>query len=397
MVREIVDRIYRNALYPKLVSGEALKDREIAHERALDLMERWCEYNPLLLRLMDDFFTYQDPSLETSALGLHHRSPLGIAAGLDKDARVYETLAALGFDHIEVGTITYLLYEGNPRPRIYVHPDDRAITNRMGFPGKGLRESINQFEAKGPHRKKKRYILGVNIGASKPSFERGTVVEDYAEAYRIARRYGDYVVANISSPNTEGVRGLQEPEVLGELLSAIDEHRKIEIPFNREIPKRPFLIKLSPDLTMRQTDQVLDVASKHMVDGFVVTNTSTDPDLRRRLHGPHAQEPGGISGAPLTRKALDFSRHVFWATEGKKVIIRAGGIMNPQDYWDAISFGGADLVQVYTAFVHPATSTPNLAYDMNRALALQMERHGITSVSELKGQYVSYVPFQRVF
>lgn len=392
MVREAIDRIHRDYIYPHLISGSAQQDREVAHERALDLMERRFEHNPLLF-LLSRVFTYEDPRLATVVFGKFFSNPLGIAAGFDKNGRVFNTLGALGFGFIEVGSITTRAYEGNLRPRVFPLPEDNGLINRMGFPGDGLQRCKWRLVNNLPARQDRHYGLGVNIGASRPSFDENTVIEDISFAHESLSGIGDYVVDNISSPNTQGVRGLQEPEVLDRLLSATDRyHRRDSL--GRVVDPR--LVKLSPDLNGLQLAAILDVVCRHNVDGVVLTNTSTNKLIKDNLKGIYRGEVGGVSGAPLTDRALEVSRFVYEQTGGKLPIIRAGGVMTPKDYWEAVVYGGASLVQVYTALVNEKTSTPSLAYYFNQEFVQRMERVGATKLEEIRGEAKSKDSFRLI-
>lgn len=385
MFREAVDAIHHKIIYPYLTSGEAQDDREIAHERALALMERQIENNPIFLWAMDSFFTLDDPILAVTVFGQKFRNPLGVAAGFDKNGRVYKSLAALGFSFVEIGSITTIPYKGNDRPRIFALPEDNALINRMGFPGEGLSECDARLAKKFVSSARRKFRLGISIGASRPSFEKGTVIDDFQKAHKYLGGYGDFVVDNISSPNTLGVRALQEVQALDELLSATDFFHPKDPRF-----RKPRLVKLSPDVSFAQLDLVLDIISHHNVDGVVLTNTTTNPQIRSDLKGQLKQQTGGISGSPLSRKALSVSRFIYEQTEGKLPIIRAGGIMTSKDYWEAVVYGGASLVQVYTAFVNHRTSTPNLAYYFNRDLAQSMKIAGVKNLEELRFSKLAY-------
>ncbi|MBI4058118.1 quinone-dependent dihydroorotate dehydrogenase [Candidatus Microgenomates bacterium] len=380
MARQSAEWLHRNVVYPHLISGKAREDREIAHERALNYLD-WIDSHEVVRNKLSEIFTYKDPILETKVNGIQFPNPLGVAAGLDKNARVFRALAAFGFGHVEVGSITRESYEGNPRPRVFALPQDKAFINRMGFPGDGVWRSYDKLKEKLVPRRDRDYVVGVNIGASRPSFERGSQLEDYVTAMKlILFTECDYFVLNLSSPNTSGVRGLQEPQILDQLLS-------MSLRATRLV-KKPLLIKISPDVPNEQLDGILDVAMRRQAQGIIVTNTSTNPDLRSQLKSDHREETGGISGRPLTTRALEMSRYIYTHTEGKLPIIRAGGVMDVMDYWEAISYGGADLVQVYSATVDQTTSTPNLAYNFNKGLATLMRSRGIKSIQELKGSNV---------
>lgn len=387
-VRNSIDAIHRKVIYPWLISGKAQDDREIAHERALNLLE-FFENKPWIRSLISSVLTFTDPILESTPfkrnpllLETTLPNPLGVAAGFDKNGRAFQTLGAMGFGFVEIGSITTIPYLGNPRPRIFVHPQDFAITNRMGFPGDGLQECYLRISQKlATSRQSTR--IGINIGASRPSFERVTAVHHYFQAYvDLSNLRPDYLVYNLSSPNTPGVRGMQERQTLDQLLTMTDKHQ-----MHRPI----LLIKISPDLTFEQLDDVLTIASDHHIDGIIATNTTTNQDIRDKLTGKYRGELGGISGKPLTNRALEISRYIYNHTEGKLPIIRAGGIMSFEDLWDAITIGGASLVQVYTALVDRSTSSPLLAYKRTQGLARTLKYHGFKNVSEAVGSRAAQI------
>lgn len=376
------DYLHQNYLYPKLTEGPGEFDREIPHEKALALMENWVENSETSLYLLDRLFTFHHPLLRVKLWGKSFRNPLGVSAGFDKNARVYHALGAMGFGHIEVGSITRFGYKGNARPRIRALPEDEAVLNRMGFPGDGDNKALHRLIRKEIVRKRPRnFALGINIGASMPSFLRGRVVSDSLATHVEARDMADYYVDNISSPNTPGVRGLQEPAVLDELLSATDY---LYSPDQQGNVTTPRLIKIAPDLSWEQLDTILDVAVRHNVHGVIATNTTTSPEIKASLRNLFKEEPGGISGKPLTARAREVTKYIYDYTEGKLPIIRAGGVMDWKDYYEAITHG-ASLVQIYTALVNKATSCPSIAYRFNRELVRFMTSEGIKSLDEVRG------------
>jgi dihydroorotate dehydrogenase len=224
-------------------------------------------------------------------------------------------------------------------------------------------------------------VLGINIGASRPSFISGRAIKDYGMTHHLLRNAGDYYVDNVSTPNTEGVRGLQEPEILDELLFETDN---FHIADEQGVPLAPRLLKFAPDLSWEQLDKALEVASRHNVHGVVLTNTTTSPEIKSGLHSPYRSEMGGVSGRPLTARAREVTQWVYKRTEGRMPIIRAGGVMTWEDYYEAITHG-ASLVQVYTALVNRDTSRPTLAYNFNKELAGFMHSEGIKSLDEIRG------------
>lgn len=376
-VLDVVDKIYEKIIYPRWTSGEDRKDPEDIHERMMSDLSIF-ESCGLLRSALGTVFNCQNSILERNVAGIKVNHPLFIAAGFDKKASLFLTLAAMGFN-VEVGSLTRIPYQGNPRPRIAYLPEDEAIQNWMAFPGDGIEQGIQNLRRL-PIRNRREYIVGINIGASMPSFVKGTEIADYVEANRQARRTnGDYTVLNIGSPNTAGVKRLQDPGRLEELLA---ENKRINSNLGK--PKPQFL-KIS-DLAFSELDIVAQLAIDYGLDGIVATNTSTDPKIIAQLTSELANKDGGISGKPLTKKALEITRYLYEHTEGKLAIIRSGGVMSVEDYWDALTYGGADLVQVLTVLVNKSTSSPTLAARWNQGIADRMNELDIKHLDEIKGR-----------
>ena len=376
-----IDTFHQHIIYPLLTSGRAKEDREVAHERANKLM-RGIQEHAVLLAGMRWLFSHKDPALVTDFAGITLPNPLGIAAGLDKRAETYHFLGeGQGFGFVTVGSLAQP-YDGNPRPRIFHHEEDNAYTNRLGFPGDGV------FQAEQRLRNDQRihhYELMARIGGSKPSFEAGTVEADMLESGDAVKNYVAGTEYNLSSPNTEGVRGLQEPDWVRA--------------FSREAKRThtPFWYKLSPDLPDGKLADLAEVMVEEGVSGIALTNTTTNPDIRTSLRSPHKYEVGGVSGNPLTELALHKSRVVYEATKGKLSIQRAGGVRTTKDMWNAMTTGGADVVEVLTAYVEKETSTPNFSWYMLTEFKAAMEILGITDMAhfrrELKGRRNVPYPF----
>lgn len=394
MIRESVDNLHHHLIYPILVSGDAQRNQEIAHDRILILLQQ-LEKRPLLRRTLNQVFTYHDPRLQTELAGLTFESPLGIAAGFDKNGEIPNALNSLGFSHVEIGTVTPKPQMGTAQPRVFALPEDGAMINRMGFPSEGMDFVFEKLSYDHPDNGK---IWGISIGANLDSVAKSKAIDDYTNAASRLIGCTHYITLNISSPNTKGLRNLQDKRTLTELLDEvngiIDGRRQVIRFFTQigrqkavsieEIRRTPLFIKIAPDLTFKQVKQILDV-STGKIAGIIATNSTTDSSLRDKLKNDYKGEEGGISGTPLTRKALEMSRFIYEQTDGKLPIIRSGGVMTPQDYWDALTYGGASLVQLYTAFTDKKTSTPNLAYYMNRSVALKMKALGIKNLQSVRG------------
>ncbi len=303
-----------------------------------------------------------DRSLESDVAGVRFPTPVGVAAGYDKDAEVPDALMALGFGFVEVGSITPRPQEGNPRPRLFRLSEDRAVINRMGFNNAGadaVERRLQRRRAKG--------VLGINIGANKDSVDR---IADYAEMTRRMAPYATYLTANISSPNTPGLRALQDEGALTALLDAVMEARGPEGP--------PVFLKVAPDLEPADIDAIARIGIDKGLGALIVSNTTVSrPPLRSRDAG----ETGGLSGAPLKPLALQRLRDFRAATGGALPLIGVGGIASADDAWERIR-AGASLVQVYSAMVYEG---PGLGRAIATGLARKLREYGMGSIAEAVG------------
>jgi dihydroorotate dehydrogenase len=284
---------------------------------------------------------FRAPERPVQVFGLSFTNPVGLAAGYDKDGLGWRGLACLGFGHLEVGTVTVPPQKGNPRPRLFRLSEDGGLINRMGFPGRGaefVRRRLSE-------RKHPGLILGVNIGKNKDT-RLEEAYKDYLELMRIFAPLADYLVVNVSSPNTVGLRRLQGRQELDDLLRELfKESLAQDLKLGRHVP---LLVKLAPDLTNEELDDALDVIVGNGVDGVIATNTTI---VREGLHSPLAQEAGGLSGVPLQAKSLEVVRTISRRTQGKLPIIGVGGIDSP-DSAQSMLEAGACLIQVYTGLVY---------------------------------------------
>lgn len=297
-------------------------------------------------------------------------TPLGIAAGVDKDASWFEPLGALGFGHVEVGTVTAVPQHGNPRPRVLRLTRDRALLNRMGFPNPGAEVVAERLRRRaGPT------IVGVNVGKSKAAPIEGAG-EDYRASVRRLAPFADYLVLNVSSPNTPGLRALHEVDRLRALVG--DVRAELEAAG----VAAPLLVKIGPDLDDDALDAVADLAVALELDGIVAVNTTID---RSGLVASRADaasfDGGGVSGAPLKTRALDVLRHLHARAGDDLVLISVGGVETAHDAWQRI-LAGATLVQAYTGFVYGG---PAWAGRVNRELAQNVSQAGRSSIGELVG------------
>jgi dihydroorotate dehydrogenase len=302
-------------------------------------------------------------SLRTTVAGLEFPSPVGLAAGFDKDAEVPEQMLGLGFGFVEVGTVTPRPQPGNPKPRLFRLVDDRAVINRMGFNNGGQPAAFDRLQrCSHVHG-----IIGVNIGANKESHDR---IADYASGIRSMAPVARYITINISSPNTPGLRQLQDEGALRALLGAVSEARGSNGP--------PIFLKVAPDLGEVEPDQIVRAALEHGIDALIVANTTVSrPVLRSR----YADEGGGLSGDPLKSLALNALRQFRAASGGEVPLIGVGGIANADDAWERIR-AGARLVQVYSAMVYEG---PGIARRIANGLADRLNREGIANIADVIG------------
>lgn len=299
--------------------------------------------------------------LEQQVAGLRFPSPVGLAAGFDKDAEAPDALLGLGFGFVEVGTITPKPQAGNPKPRLFRLKEDHAVINRMGFNNGGQAAALERLE-----KRKRRGIVGVNIGANKDSADR---IADYVAGVRTMSPVADYLTVNISSPNTPGLRNLQAGGDLVELLAAVREAR---------IPGVPVFLKVAPDLESGDHERIVRAAMDSGIDALIVSNTTIS---RPPLKSPYAGEAGGLSGRPLKSLALDQIRRFRAASGGAIPLIAAGGIENASDAWDRIT-AGASLVQLYSAMVYEG---PGIARRIAEGLRTRLGIAQMAHISEAVG------------
>lgn len=297
-------------------------------------------------------YCYQHPSLIRELFGIRFENPVGLAAGFDKNAELIDDFANLGFGFIEIGTVTPKGQPGNPQPRLFRLPKDRALINRMGFNNDGVQAAVERLK-----KRKSNLIIGGNIGKNKVT-PNDQAVDDYLRCYHSLYDYVDYFVVNVSSPNTPGLRELQEKEPLTQLLKTLIDTNK------KQKATKPILLKIAPDLTESQLDDILDITKTLKLDGLIVSNTTIDRDDLQTNHKLlQSIGAGGLSGAPLKNKSNDVLRYI--RSQNSNVpIIAAGGIMTPKDAIEKIAIG-ANLVQIYTGLVYKG---PGLIRQINKAL-----------------------------
>jgi len=315
------------------------------------------------LKTMPDGPKPKPGKLAIDVAGLRFPNPVGMAAGFDKDAEVPDAVLGLGFGFTEVGSITPLPQAGNPKPRLFRLVEDRAVINRMGFNNGGAEAALPRLQA----RKDKGGVVGINIGANKDAADR---IADYATMTQIMAPLASYLAVNISSPNTPGLRALQDEASLTALLDAVIEARGDAGP--------PIFLKVAPDLTPADVDSIARIALDKQLGALIISNTTIS---RPSLKSHHVGETGGLSGAPLRSLALERLRDFRKATGGNIPLIGVGGIANAEDAWERVR-AGASLVQLYSAMVYQG---PGLAKSITRGLERLMKRDGFSAIAEAVG------------
>lgn len=308
---------------------------------------------PGFSRFMAYIFTVESPRLERTVLGLRFKNPVGLAAGFDKDAKLIDELSSFGFGFIEIGTLTPKPQSGNLKPRLFRLQADGALINRMGFNNEGVLAAVERLK-----KRKSNVIIGGNIGKNKDT-PNEKALDDYAYCVEALYPYVDYFVVNVSSPNTPGLRELQEKQPLRKLLTYVKA-----LAGSKEYAK-PVLLKIAPDLTVDQLDDVIEILKETKTDGVIATNTTisrkgltTSGDVLTKIGA------GGLSGKPLTRHSTEVIRYLRRQLGPDFPIIGVGGIMSEQDALDKLN-AGADLIQVYTGFVY---NGPGFVKRINRVI-----------------------------
>lgn len=301
----------------------------------------------------------QHPNLERELFGIKFPNPVGLAAGFDKDAVAFREFSNLGFGFIEIGTLTPKPQDGNPKKRLFRLKEDEAIVNRMGFNNGGVDAAVERLKQNKPVGHPDHVIIGGNIGKNKVT-PNDKAVDDYVICFNKLFDHVDYFTVNVSSPNTPGLRELQDRKPLTHILQALQD-------LNDQKPKRkPILLKIAPDLTDDQLLDIIGIVEDTKIDGVIATNTTIDrKDLKSDIQ--IQKEAGGLSGKPLTRRATEVIKFLHDQSNGAFPIVGVGGIMTPEDAQEKLE-AGASLVQLYTGFVYEG---PALVRNINKSIAAQ--------------------------
>lgn len=352
------------AFYEKVIRPLLFRlDSERAHEIAVDSMALLGRVSPLRRLLEAASRLPSELFRPVEAFGLQFPNAVGLAAGFDKNGRAWPAAAALGFGHVEIGTVTALAQPGNPKPRMFRYPSEEAVINRLGFNNWGS-EAVAKAMSALPRPGKRTIPVGINIGKSRVT-EIDDAPEDYLASFSRLADHADYVVLNVSSPNTPGLRQLQDESRLRELLTAVT-HANLDRALSKKKARVPILLKIAPDLGYTQIDNVLEVVSDYWLDGIIATNTT----LARPGVFSRVAESGGLSGAPLDAKSTQIIGYLYRATGGKLPIIGVGGITDAEGAARKLD-AGATLVQVYTGMIYRG---PFFAADLARGLSDRQRR-----------------------
>ncbi len=371
--------IYRSGIRPILFSGLNV-DPEWAHHQTLHLLSwldhtstqpssRWIESK------IRSSFCLSDHRLAQTLWGLPFDNPLGLAAGFDKDGVAAGIWGSLGFGFAELGTVTFHPQPGNPQPRLFRLLYDQAVLNRMGFNNLGAKALATRLQSR-ETRQSLSIPIGINLGKSKvTSLEDAS--DDYLGSFRDLKACGDYFVVNVSSPNTPGLRSLQDAEQLSKILHSLQQENQA---------KKPLLVKIAPDLEDQAIADILDLAKTYQLAGIIATNTTISREglktqIITKTGKSPTEEAGGISGKPLQQRSTEVIRLIWEKTQGQLPIIGVGGVFTAADAWEKIT-AGASLIQVYTGWVYEG---PGMIRNILTGLLQKLEEQGLESISQAVG------------
>ncbi len=374
----LVSWLYRHLIRPLLFA----QDSESIHNRTIAALSRVAKSPPLCSLAAA---VYSAPELPIEVFGLRFPNPVGLGAGMDKQAAAVPAWEAFGFGFAELGGVTWHAQPGNPAPRMFRAVRDEALINRMGFNNSGAEAMAAKLREWRERGRWPRHPVGINLGKSKIT-PNEKAAEDYANSFRLLRPLADFFVVNVSSPNTPNLRQLQDKAALDEILAALQQingagESKGEIRGWSAGPK-PILVKVAPDLSFAALDEILELASQRNLAGVVATNTTiTRPDSKDdRLRRVYA-ETGGLSGRPLRERSTEVILHIYKQSRGALPIIGVGGIFNAADAWEKV-VAGASLLQIYTGLVYEG---PALVKDIVRGLRSRLQERGFESLKQAVG------------
>lgn len=314
---------------------------------------------PFVKSLWKLIYCIKNPLLETTVAGIKFPNPVGLAAGFDKNALRINELAACGFGFIEIGTVTPLGQDGNPKPRLFRLLEDQAIINRMGFNNDGAELIVERLKKLNPE-----CIVGGNIGKNKIT-PNEQAIDDYVKCFHALEEYVDYFVVNVSSPNTPNLRALQDKEPLMSLLQTLMKER------NKMMSTKPVFLKIAPDLTDSQLDDIIEIVETTKIAGVIATNTTIDrSNLKTDAQKVEEIGAGGVSGRPLTKRSTEIIRYLYQHSQASFPIIGVGGIYSGEDALEKLS-AGASLVQVYSGFIYEG---PGLVKKINKAILKERKK-----------------------
>lgn len=357
--------LFKNIIRPLFFT----QDPETAHDRVSQIMS-YAGKSTVLRNVTKALFSYEHPLLHTTFAGMKFKNPLGLAAGFDKHCKLIEITSCLGFGFTEVGCITAKEQPGNPKPRIFRLPLDYALLNRMGFNNNGADNALMQFKSVNS----REIPVGLNIGKSKVT-PLDEAYQDYLYTFKTLYNYVDFVTINVSSPNTPGLRGLQDKDQLLKIIKTLQHQNHTQ---------KPLLVKIAPDVTFEQLDDIIHVAKTTKLSGIIATNTTLSRD--HLISGKIlTQEAGGISGLPLQKKSTEIIKHIYTTTSGSLPIIGVGGIFSAKGAYHKI-IHGASLLQLYTGLIYQG---PSAAKNINKGLITYLQKNNFNHISEAVGSEIS--------
>ncbi|MFK0730214.1 MAG: quinone-dependent dihydroorotate dehydrogenase [Gloeotrichia echinulata GP01] len=371
--------IYQVAISPMLFT--LLKtDPEWLHQqtiRSLSWLSKTSDRPPAIWvnSLLEQSLCLYDSRLEQTLFGLNFPNPVGLAAGFDKDGVAAGIWSSFGFGFAELGTVTFLAQPGNPRPRLFRLPLDKAALNRMGFNNSGAEVMAARLE-QAKHESIFSIPIGINLGKSKVTALE-TAANDYLNSFRLLKELGDYFVVNVSSPNTPGLRSLQDAAMLSAILDLLQQENNTQ---------KPIFVKIAPDLEWEAIADIIALAKTYQLAGIIATNTTIRRDgLQTQVISQTGktvqEEAGGISGAPVRDRSTEVIRFIYKHSQGQLPIIGVGGIFSGADAWEKIT-AGASLIQVYTGWIYEG---PLMVRRILTDLLTQLEQSGLTSIAEAVG------------